>query len=53
VTLTGFTGAVEGEPIQQTDAAAKQKEVEDWVAKNKADFEKKILEAQQKAKEGN
>ncbi len=50
ISLAGFTAAVEGEPIQQTDAAAKQKEVEDWVAKNKADFEKKILDAQAKAK---
>ncbi len=50
VSLDGFTKAIDGEPIQQTDAAAKQKEVQDWVAKNKADFEKKILEAQDKAK---
>jgi invasion protein IalB len=50
ISLDGFTAAVDGEPIQQTDAAAKQKEVQDWVAKNKADFEKKILEAQDKAK---
>jgi invasion protein IalB len=52
VTLSGFTGAYDGEPIQQTDAEARQKEVEDWVAKNKAEFEKKILEAQEKAKTG-
>jgi invasion protein IalB len=50
ISLAGFTAAVDGEPIQQTDAAAKQKEVQDWVAKNKADFEKKILDAQDKAK---
>ena len=50
ISLAGFTAAVDGEPIQQTDAAAKEKEVQDWVAKNKADFEKKILDAQQKAK---
>jgi invasion protein IalB len=52
ISLDGFSKAVDGEPIQQTDAAAKQKEVQDWVAKNKADFEKKILEAQDKAKTG-
>jgi invasion protein IalB len=52
ISLTGFTAAIDGEPIQQTDAAAKQKEVQDWVAKNKADFEKKILDAQDKAKGG-
>jgi invasion protein IalB len=52
ISLDGFTAAVDGEPIQQTDAAAKQKEVQDWVAKNKADFEKKILDAQEKAKTG-
>jgi invasion protein IalB len=50
ISLDGFTAAVDGQPIQQTDAAAKQKEVQDWVAKNKQDFEKKILEAQDKAK---
>jgi invasion protein IalB len=50
VSLDGFTKAVDGEPIQQTDAAAKQKEVQDWVAKNKEEFEKKILDAQDKAK---
>ena len=50
ISLNGFTAAVDGEPIQQTDAAAKQKEVQDWVAKNKQDFEKKILDAQAKAK---
>jgi invasion protein IalB len=52
ISLAGFTAAVDGEPIQQTDAAAKQKEVQDWVAKNKQDFEKKILDAQAKAKGG-
>ncbi|MCU0831620.1 MAG: invasion associated locus B family protein [Rhizobiaceae bacterium] len=50
VSLTGFTGAFEGEPIQQTDALARQKQVEEWVAKNKAEFEKKVLEAQEQAK---
>lgn len=50
ISLDGFTAAVDGEPIQQTDAAAKEKEVQDWVAKNKAEFEKKILDAQEKAK---
>lgn len=50
ISLDGFTAAVDGEPIEQTDAAAKQKEVQDWVAKNKQEFEKKILEAQDKAK---
>ncbi|NJR13241.1 MAG: invasion associated locus B family protein [Phyllobacteriaceae bacterium] len=53
ITLEGFTAAIDGEPIQQTDAAARQKEVQDWVAKNKEDFEKKVLEAQEKAKQGN
>lgn len=53
VALEGFTGAFDGEPIQQSDAEARQKEVQDWVAKNKEDFEKKILEAQEKAKQGN
>jgi invasion protein IalB len=52
VSLDGFTKAIDGEPIQQTDAAAKQKEVEDWVAKNKKEFEKKITDAQEKAKTG-
>jgi invasion protein IalB len=52
ISLTGFTAAIDGEPIQQTDAAAKQQEVQDWVKKNKAEFDKKIQEAQDKAKTG-
>jgi invasion protein IalB len=52
ISLNGFTAAIEGDPIQQTDAVAKQQEVQDWVKKNKADFEKKILEAQEAAKTG-
>jgi invasion protein IalB len=52
ISLNGFTAAIDGEPIQQTDAAAKQQEVQDWVNKNKAEFEAKIKEAQEQAKGG-
>ncbi len=53
VSLKGFTGAFDGEPLQQSDIQDRQKKLQDFVAKNNEDFAKKLKEEQDKAKAGN
>ncbi|MCO5065628.1 MAG: invasion associated locus B family protein [Rhizobiaceae bacterium] len=53
VSLQGFTGAYDGEPLKQSDIDERQKKLQDFVAKNNEDFAKKLKEEQEKAKQAN
>jgi invasion protein IalB len=53
VSLQGFTGAFDGEPLQKADLEQKQKQVDEYVKKNDEEFAKKMKEAQDAAKAGN
>ena len=53
VSLKGFTGAFDGEPLQQSDIEDRQKKLQEFVSKNNQDFAKKLKEEQDKAKAGN
>jgi len=53
VSLQGFTGAYDGEPLKQSDIDDRQKKLQDFVAKNNEDFAKKLKEEQEKAKQAN
>lgn len=50
VSLQGFTGAFDGEPLQQADIEDRQKKLQEFVSKNNEDFAKKLKEEQEKAK---
>ncbi len=50
VALTGFSGAYDGPPLQQSDMEDRQKKLQDFVAKNNQDFAKKLKDEQDKAK---
>jgi invasion protein IalB len=53
VSLSGFTAAFDGEPLQQSDLEDRQRQIQDFVSKNTDDFAKKLREEQEKAKQGN
>jgi hypothetical protein len=53
VSLQGFTGAYDGEPLQKADLEQRQKQMDEFVKKNDQDFAKKLKEAQDAAKAGN
>ncbi|RWB27620.1 MAG: invasion associated locus B family protein [Mesorhizobium sp.] len=53
VALTGFSGAFDGPPLQQSDIEDRQKKLQEFVAKNNQDFAKKLKEEQDKAKTAN
>ncbi|MGI6853084.1 invasion associated locus B family protein [Mesorhizobium sp. 1B3] len=53
VSLSGFTGAFDGAPLQQSDIEDRQKKLQEFVSKNNEDFAKKLKEEQEKAKAGN
>jgi invasion protein IalB len=53
VSLQGFTGAFDGEPLQQSDLEDRQKKLQEFVSKNNEDFAKKLKEEQEKAKAAN
>ena len=53
VSLQGFTGAFDGEPLKQSDIDDRQKKLQDFVVKNNEDFAKKLKEEQEKAKQAN
>jgi invasion protein IalB len=53
IALTGFSGAFDGPPLQQSDIEDRQKKLQDFVAKNNQDFAKKLKEEQDKAKVAN
>uniref|UniRef100_Q11HN2 Invasion associated locus B n=2 Tax=Phyllobacteriaceae TaxID=69277 RepID=Q11HN2_CHESB len=51
VTLKGFTGAFDGEPLQQADLDERQKKLEEFVSKNNQEFAEKLKQAQEQAKQ--
>ena len=51
VTLTGFTGAFDGAPLQQSDIEDRQRKLQEFVSKNTDDFAKKLKEEQERAKQ--
>jgi invasion protein IalB len=53
VSLAGFTGAFDGEPLQQSDIEDRQRRLQDFVSRNTEDFAAKLKEEQEKAKQGN
>jgi invasion protein IalB len=53
ISLQGFTGAYDGEPLQQSDIEDRQKKLQEFVTKNNEDFARKLKEEQEKAKAGN
>ena len=53
IALTGFSGAYDGPPLQQSDIEDRQKKLHDFVAKNNQDFAKKLKDEQDKAKTAN
>ena len=53
VALTGFSGAYDGAPLQQSDIEDRQKKLKDFVVKNNQDFAKKLKDEQAKAKAAN
>lgn len=52
VSLTGFTGAFDGAPLQQSDIEDRQRKIQEFVSKNTDDFAKKLKEEQERAKQG-
>ena len=53
VSLQGFTGTYDGEPMKQSDLEDRQKKLQEFVNKNNQDFSKKLKEEQDKAKTAN
>ena len=52
ITLQGFTGAYDGEPLQQADIEDRQRKIQDFVSRNTEDFAQKLKEEQERAKRG-
>ena len=53
VSLAGFTGAYDGEALQQGDMAERQKAAEEYIQRNQQKLAEQLKEAQDKAKAGN
>jgi invasion protein IalB len=53
VSLQGFTGAYDGEAMQQGDMAERQKAAEEYIQRNQQKLAEQLKEAQDKAKAGN
>jgi invasion protein IalB len=53
VSLSGFTAAFDGAPMQQADLEDRQRKLQDFVTKNNEDFARKLKEEQDKAKAAN
>lgn len=53
VSLSGFTGAYDGEPLQQSDMAERQKAAEEYIQRNQEKLAEQLKAAQDKAKAGN
>ena len=53
VTLAGFTAAFDGEPLQQSDIEARQRQVQEFVDRRAEDFAERLREEQERAKQGN
>jgi invasion protein IalB len=53
VPLTGFTAAFDGPPMKQSDVEDRQRQLEEFVNKNNEEFQRKLKEEQEKAKQLN
>ena len=53
VSLSGFTAAFDGEPLKQSEVESRQQQLQQAIEKRREDFQKRLLEEQQKAKQGN
>jgi invasion protein IalB len=53
MSLSGFTAAFDGEPLQQSDLEDRQRRIKDFVSRNTDDFAQKLREEQERAKQGN
>lgn len=53
VSLSGFTGAFDGAPMQQSDIQDRQKKLQEFVDNNNKAFTDKLKAEQEKAKAGN
>jgi invasion protein IalB len=51
VSLQGFTAAFDGPAMQQSDIEERQRQLEEFVSKNNEDFQRKLREEQEKAKQ--
>lgn len=53
ISLSGFTAAFDGEPLQQSEVESRQQQLQEAIEKRREDFQKRLLEEQEKAKQGN
>ena len=53
ISLNGFTAAFDGEPMQQSDLEARQRQLQEYVSRNTEDFQRRLQEEQERALEGN
>jgi invasion protein IalB len=53
ISLNGFTAAFDGEPLKQSEVESRQQQLQQAIEKRREDFQKRLLEEQQKAKQGN
>lgn len=53
VSLSGFTAAYDGEPMQQSDLEDRQRRLQEFVSRNNEDFARKLKEEQERAKAAN
>jgi invasion protein IalB len=53
VSLAGFTAAFDGPPMKQSDVEERQRQLEEFVNKNNEEFQRKLKEEQEKAKQQN
>ncbi|MFZ2100710.1 MAG: invasion associated locus B family protein, partial [Oricola sp.] len=53
ISLEGFTSAFDGEPLQQSEVESRQQQLQQAIEKRREDFQKRLLEEQQKAKQSN
>jgi invasion protein IalB len=53
ISLSGFTNAFDGEPLKQSEVESRQQQLQEAIEKRREDFQKRLLEEQEKAKQGN
>ncbi|MEO1746627.1 MAG: invasion associated locus B family protein [Pseudomonadota bacterium] len=53
VTLSGFTAAFDGEPLQASELQTRQQELQAEIEKRREEFQEKLKAEQEKAKQGN
>ena len=51
ITLQGFTAAFDGEPLQQSEVESRQKQLQEAIEQRREDFQRKLREEQEKAKQ--